>query len=225
MDLPGVHTKFVERHRGTLGEWLELLLPPEAIQEGPRGVTAFNGRFGFRDKPERVRFRFLDRTCAIEPDRLGLDLTVGAEAFATLAPDVRRVFITENEINFLAFPPHPRSLVLFGAGYGWSALAGARWLERCELHYWGDIDTHGFAILDALRAQFPHARSLLMDLETFSAFRDLHTPEPEPVKRDLPRLAPAERALFDSLRSGQGRLEQERIPFSLLEAALRKLDP
>ena len=33
------------------------------------------------------------------------------------------------------------------------AIADARGLHACQVLYWGDIDTHGFAILDQLRAQ------------------------------------------------------------------------
>ncbi len=36
-------------------------------------------------------------------------------------------------------------------------LAEASWLKERDLFYWGDIDTHGFAILDQLRGHFPHA--------------------------------------------------------------------
>ncbi|PMX97712.1 Wadjet anti-phage system protein JetD domain-containing protein, partial [Pseudomonas sp. GW460-13] len=76
------------------------------------------------------------------------DVTLDADSFATLRPGVSRVFMTENETNFLAFPEAADSLVIFGAGYGFSLLAKATWLSQCKLHYWGDIDTHGFAILD-----------------------------------------------------------------------------
>ena len=34
----------------------------------------------------------------------------------------------------------------------------------------GDIDTHGFAILDTLRARFDHVESFLMDRDTLMAF-------------------------------------------------------
>ena len=74
-----------------------------------------------------------------------------ADTKTAAALPARRVFITENETNFLAFPPAADAMVVFGAGYGWEALARASWLHRCQLHYWGDIDTHGFAILDQLR--------------------------------------------------------------------------
>lgn len=98
------------------------------------------------------------------------DLALDAESFARLDPKVARVFITENEINFLAFPPIENSLVIFGAGYGFEMLRKAEWLARCHIHYWGDIDTHGFAILDQLRSQFDHVESLLMDRDTLLAF-------------------------------------------------------
>ena len=228
IDVPGVHTKFVERNRGTLTELLDLVLPPDFINPEARGSSGFNRRYGFRDKPERIRLRFLDPTCAVEPDRLGVDLTLDGVAFATLNPPVTRVFITENEINFLAFPNHPRSLVLFGAGYGWSALAKVNWLTNCEIHYWGDIDTHGFAILDNLRAHFPHVQSLLMDGNTFETLRDFCTTEPEPMKRDLQRLTSKERSIFDLLRleinPAALRLEQERVPYSMVLKALQNIN-
>ena len=34
MDVPGVHSKFVEAHRGVLGELLDRVLPPESIDAG-----------------------------------------------------------------------------------------------------------------------------------------------------------------------------------------------
>src|SRR5207248_1468020 len=89
------------------------------------------------------------------------DITVPATQFAQLSLPVRRIFITENEINGLAFPDVPRGVIIFGLGYSLDLLAGANWLSDREIHYWGDIDTHGFAMLDRLRAMFPAARSLL----------------------------------------------------------------
>jgi len=39
----------------------------------------------------------------------------------------------------------------------------ADWLARSRILYWGDIDTHGFFILNRLRGIFPHAESFLMN--------------------------------------------------------------
>lgn len=69
-----------------------------------------------------------------------------------------RVYITENNINGLAFPPMEGSLVIFGLGYGVETLSTIPWLRKVGIIYWGDIDTHGFAILDRLRMTFPDCR-------------------------------------------------------------------
>jgi hypothetical protein len=152
------------------------------------------------------------------------DIGVTQAAFEWLDVPVSRVFITENEVNFLAFPPLANSMVIFGAGYGFEVLAGARWLHERDIYYWGDIDTHGFAILDQLRAQLPHVHSLLMDRSTLMAHAGQWGDEPQPVLRDLPRLTEDERALFDELRDNRlrvgMRLEQERIGFGWLQQAL-----
>lgn len=224
IDIPGVHSKFIEGHRGTLGELLELALPAQAINPEASGAGQFNLRYGFRDKPARIRFRVLDDALAILPGTRQADIALDAASFAALAPPARQVFITENEINFLAFPPVPESLVVFGAGYGWDALAQTRWLERCALRYWGDIDTHGFAILDQLRSRFPHVASLLMDRATLMAHQGAWGTEADQVGHDLPRLDAAERMLYDDLRDNRIqpglRLEQERIGYAWLEQAL-----
>ena len=232
MDVPGVHSKFVETHRGVLGELLDLALSPESIDAGaPAGVTGFSRRYGFWEKPERIRFRVLDPTLSplsASPEGDGSqDITLDAASFAALRTGVSRVFITENEVNFLAFPPVKDAMVIFGAGYGFETLGRARWLEEVRLHYWGDIDTHGFAILDALRARFGHVASFLMDRSTLLAFESLWGNEDSPIDRELPRLSAEERALYDDLRANRigrhVRLEQERIGFGWVRDTLARL--
>ena len=228
MDVPGVHSKFVEAHRGVLGELLDRVLPPTSIDAGaPAGVAGFSRRYGFREKPERIRFRVLDPAHALLPAAGGQDVALDATSFAALDTGVSRVFITENEINFLAFPRVRQGMVIFGAGYGFETLGRAHWLRRCRLHYWGDIDTHGFAILDALRARFAHVESFLMDRSTLMALESLWGAEDSPVDRGLPRLTAEERALYDDLRANRFgrhvRLEQERIGFGWVGDALARL--
>ncbi len=62
------------------------------------------------------------------------------------------------------------------------------WLGGADVVYWGDIDTHGFAILDRLRAWLPEARSVLMDQETLLAHRDRWVTEDRPARSALTRL-------------------------------------
>ena len=114
--------------------------------------------------------------------------------------------------------------MVFGSGYGWDALARAEWLGACTLHYWGDIDTHGFAILEQLRGRFGRVVSFLMDRATLMAHETLWGEEPDQVVHDLPRLTASERALFDDLRDNRirkgVRLEQEQVGFRWVETAL-----
>ena len=221
VDVPGVDSKFIEAHRGVLAELLDLALPPEVVETNATGVAQFTRRFGFLDKPVRIRFRLLDPALPSLPGCEDLpDITLDAASFAALVLPVQRVFITENETNFLAFPPAADAIAVFGAGYGWEALARASWLHRCQLHYWGDIDTHGFAILDQLRGHFPGAASFLMDRETLLAHRLHWGEEPDPTRHDLVCLTPEEAAVYDDLRfdrhQTQLRLEQERVGFGWL---------
>ena len=224
MDIPGVHTKFVETHRAVLGNLFDLALPPFAIDSAWTGVSQFCRRYGFIDKPLRIRFRLLDPQHTLLVGDRDSDFTVNETTFANLAMPPMRVFITENEINYLAFPPIANSLVIFGGGYGFGALVKAKWLEQCTLYYWGDIDTHGFAILDQLRHAFPLVKSFLMDRETLLEHTSQWGEEPQPTLRDLPRLTEEESALYDDLRDNRLRralrLEQERIGFGWVQRVL-----
>jgi hypothetical protein len=227
IDLPGVHTKFIEHHRNVLTELFDLALPPESIDADATGMANFCQRYGFRDKPLRVRFRLLDPALALLPGSTDMDITLTQTDFARIDLPVETIFVTENEINYLAFPPVPRSMVIFGAGYGFSNLARIDWLRDRKLIYWGDIDTHGFAILNQFREHFPHATSLLMDRETLLAHRAHWETEPHPETATLARLTEAEHALYNDLRenrlSDNIRLEQEKIGFETLLAALGKV--
>ena len=225
VDIPGVHSKFIEAHRNVLTELFDMVLDPETVDFTASGVSGFATRYGFRDKPLRIRFRLFD------PNQTPLarvqDITLDAASFAQLNPMVSQVFIIENEINFLAFPLLKDSLVIFGSGYGFEMSRHANWLSRCRIYYWGDIDTHGFAILDQLRNQFAHVESLLMDRATLLKFEPLWGEEERQTLRDLPRLTPEELSLYNDLRDNRIRknirLEQERIGFGWLEAVLKRL--
>lgn len=220
LDIFGVDTKFIEARKPLLAELLDIVLS-QPVEAGQR---SFEQRYGLLSKPPQVRFRILDPRLSIR----GLtDLAVPARDFADLDFPVDRVFITENEINGLAFPDIPGSLVIFGLGYGLDRLSEAGWLHRREVHYWGDIDTYGFHILDRLRARFPAARSFLMDRETLLEHPSLWVREGNPYRGELTRLTPAERLLYDDLRHnrlGEGvRLEQERVPFGWLVSTVGTL--
>jgi hypothetical protein len=227
VDIPGIHSKFIEAYRSVLGEFLDLVLPPDAIDFSAFGTSQFARRYGFREKPVRIRFRFLGPEYRFLPGTHEQDITLDAESFALLNLQIEQVFITENEINFLTFPKVRDSLVVFGSGYGFEMLGLAKWLSRCRIHYWGDIDTHGFAILDQLRGQFGHVESFLMDRATLRTFESAWGEEESQTLRDLFRLTPEEAALYDDLRDNRIRknlrLEQEKIGYDWVLSGLSGL--
>ena len=220
IDVPGVDTKFIERHKGILTELLDAQLDPARTD-----VTApdFAGRYGFLRKPGYVRFR-------VDAGFRGFsELSVRTDEFAAAPEHVKCVYVVENEVTYLAFPVPAAAMVIFGAGYAVPVLEPLGWLAGRDVVYWGDIDTHGFAILNRLRRSFPHARSMLMDRGTLLAHRDHWTTEPSPTTAVLDRLDPSESALYAELISdahpSSVRLEQERISFSAVEKAIAAADP
>jgi hypothetical protein len=224
LDIPEVDTKFIEDRKGLLIELLDRVLPETAIDTEATGTRNFERRYGLKHEPSLIRFRILDPALLIQ----GLsDLSVPPEQFARLVFPVRRIFITENKVNGLAFPDIPGGLVIFGLGYGLERLAEIGWLHERKLWYWGDIDTHGFAILDRLRAKFPLVRSFLMDRDTLMAHATLWGQE-EPGERfddELVHLTPSEKALFEDLKHNRlgewVRLEQERIGYGWVRHAIQ----
>lgn len=243
--LPGVHTKFIERHRQVIEQMLAAVVRvPEtgpvdagdnaleaageaALDDGAGRTPAarFARRHGFLHPPELVRFRILDPAVAV----LGgaRDITVTAEAFGSLCLPVHTVIATENQVNFLALPDRPGTLALYGGGYGFTSLRDADWLRASRVLYWGDIDTHGFRILDQLRAVHPHVESVLMDEETLLVHREAWGGEPTPSHAVLTRLNPSEAALYEALVNDAygpaARLEQELIAWDWVQQRLSDL--
>jgi hypothetical protein len=215
--------KFIEARMRLFSELLDIVLERDAAVS-PGITLSFEQKYGLREEPPMVRFRVLDRRLAIA----GLtDITTPASEFAVLNIAARRVFITENKVNGLAFPDFPGAIVIFRLGYGVDLLQSASWLAGAQIHYWGNIDTHGFAMLDRLRDAFPTARSLLMDRGTLMAHRSLWGIEPTPLRATLCRLDASEQALFDDLidnRLGDRiRLEQEHVSYACLERGLKAI--
>jgi len=225
LDIPGVDTKFIEGNKGLLSDLLCAILPPAHWDASVSGLAnhGFERRFGLRFEEPLVRLRLLDPDQAI----CGLtDLTLPLSQFAALNPPARRVILTENKVNGLALPELADTLAIFGLGYGIQTLAEVPWLRDKTLYYWGDIDTHGLNILAMVRAICPHAHALLMDQATLLQHRELWSSEETPHPQISDRLTQEERDLCQGLleqRWGRNvRLEQERIPFGTVRAALTR---
>lgn len=213
-----VHTKFVEEHESILRLMLEELLPEEAIDYTS---SDFAPRFGLRYDEPLVRIRWLDPTLVRRP--VGHDVSLPISALAELDTDAETVIISENKMTFLTLPFFEGGLGLWGGGFQVDVLRRAEWLRRRTVFYWGDLDAHGFLILSRLRSFLPEARSLMMNVATFEAFREYAVRGPRLDAESLPNLTPPEQALFHSLARTRLRLEQERITQSHVARQLSAL--
>ena len=228
LNIAGVDTKFIEQHKRILKSLLDELLPQSQVNIDIEKLAehGFEKRFGLLYEQPQIRFRLLDPLLAQEFSGVS-DLSMPIEQFQQLNLLIDKVYITENKINGLAFPPVNNAIVIFGLGYGIQSLKQVNWLNTCQIHYWGDIDSHGFAILSQLRGYFAKAQSLLMDEVTLLSCKEFWGQEPEHKSHKaqwLANLNEKEQALYKNLKQNKYqpclRLEQERIPFLLLEQAL-----
>ena len=209
---PGVDTKFVERHRPLLARLLGV----------DRSAAGFVSALGLGAKPESVRLRF-------DAGFLGLPTALSEATFrvaelAGVRVSVAQAVVVENEITYLTVPVPPQGLVIWGKGFDVGRLGSIPWLRDAELHYWGDLDTHGFAILNQLRTVLPRTRSFLMDRATLLQHRDRWVREPAPTAARLDRLTSSEAALYSDLVSDAlgpaVRLEQERVDWGWVQDRL-----
>lgn len=189
----GVDTKWLETHSGV--------------------VAAVVGNIEFRAKPELVEMRSLDPQLSLH----GLThLRCPLDQCHNL-PGTRVLFV-ENHVTFLALPPMPETIAIYSAGLqAYTIASRMHHLKEKQVLYWGDIDTHGFYILELVRRFLPQTRSVLMDVDTARAHETLAVEEPLPKRFEPELLTPAELHTLSFIRQrsamGSLRIEQERIVF------------
>ena len=203
----GVDGKWIGNHRRLL---LTLL--------APFGITDL----GLRRSDTRIRLRYLNHAPAFSD--IEIPLADAARLFTDTPP---RVLIVENKQTFLALPAladaSPPTIALLGSGTAAHQLRALRWLHKADITYWGDLDAAGFAILNAVRAHFPHTTSLLMDTATVTEFQHLAVPDPGDGSATLTHLTTEEQRAYRQLfTAGRLRIEQERIPFAHASAAIQQ---
>lgn len=222
IDVAGVDTKFVERHERLLADLLVATLPQERLDALVPGRN-FARRFGYLSRPSYTRLRLLDQ--GVSPFPAGItEISLRTDELADHPLGAGRVFVVENEVTYLAFPPLEDAVVVFGAGFALTNTLDLPWLSGKEVVYWGDVDTYGFDILDRFRSRLPDVTSILMDTDTLLAHRRQWVVEPSPTNRHLSNLKAEEAALYrDLVEDTYGhhvRLEQERVRFGLIRQAV-----
>lgn len=212
--IPGVHAKWLKSHRSLLltltGRDTLGLLP---------------------EHPPRIHFTYLDPDHRAAGGRVHDSATVD-DAFAPAYPP-QVVVISENKDTAIHFPPIPGGIAVEGDGFGGKTAAAFPWLTSApHLYYWGDIDAHGYEILNGWRADGVPVTSILMDPDTYETYEPFGTntdknnqPLRPGVPKALPCLTPDERAVYervlDAAHTGHRRIEQERIPLAVAHAAVK----
>lgn len=213
LPVSGLDSKWFERRKGLLADLIG------AARGAAPGAGEVYARCGLKAPPPLIRLRLLDERLRQKVGGLG-DLSAPWPQLAALDLPVRTVFIVENLQTGLAFHDLPGSLVIMQLGYGVDVLARLPWVASARCLYWGDLDTHGFAILNRARSHLPELQSVLMDEATLHGHRRLWGQEQEPhAAQTLPLLTDSERAVYRGIKShswGQNvRLEQERIAWDV----------
>lgn len=195
-----------------------------AVQEDSSNELDFYQRCGLRAPPTLFRMRVLDESLRAKVGGIS-DITAPIEDIASINWTVSNVFIVENLQTGLAMDDMPGSIVLMRLGYNVDVLAQLPWLTNARCLYWGDLDTHGFAILHRARSKIPSLQSVLMDEDTLLRYRALWVDEPaQHTAESLAFLTAQEQKLYLDLkrqRWGKNiRLEQERIDWDVAWRAL-----
>lgn len=217
LPVEGVDTKWLEKRQQLVTELLCLVTGSERHGD-------FFEVTGLRRTAHRVRVMVL---CPELRRQIGglRDLEAPIGDVVTLGLRPSRVLVVENLASVTALPDIEGCVAFGGLGKAVGVLSRVDWAQGVPALYWGDIDTHGLVILNAARAALPGIESMLMDDATLLEFKHLVVHEAAPaVETQLEHLTAAERELLDGLRSGrwglQPRLEQERLPWLAVEAAL-----
>lgn len=216
--LAGMDTKWIEPRKGLLARLLA------GMQAAPPGSVDFHSLSGLQPLPTTVLLRILDP--ALRAVSGGLrDITAPVEQVARMPLAPATVLVVENLQSGLALPDLPGTVAFVALGYNVDILSRIPWALGCNGSYWGDIDTHGYAILNRARTHLPQLQSLLMDEATLLQFPGLWTREAaQSPAVDLPLLLAHEHNVYQGLRQQRWghcvRLEQERISWQLVLRAL-----
>lgn len=212
LPVSGLDSKWLDGRKGLLTDLMA------AIQEEPSSDLNFYQRCGLKTLPLLVRMRVLDQALRANVGGVG-DITAPVDDLAGLNWPVSHVFIVENLQTGLAMSDMPGAVVFMRLGYNVDVLARLPWLASAKCIYWGDLDTHGFAILHRARSYIPKLQSVLMDEETLLRHQALWVDEAaQHSAAELTLLTEQEQQLYRDLKQhrwGQNvRLEQERIDWA-----------
>ena len=222
----GLDSKWLEKRKTLVADLVDAVLGEPSGEGDDSPSPDFYRRCGLREPSQRIRLRILDGNLRQRFGGLS-DIASPWEQLAELDFPASNVFIVENLQTGLAFHDLPGSVVIMQLGYGVDVLGKLPWVAQARCIYWGDLDTHGFAILNRARNHLPGLESLLMDAATLHKHKNLWVEEKMQHAADaLPLLTDSEQAVYQAIKRnswGQHiRLEQERIAWDYAWEALQQ---
>jgi hypothetical protein len=242
LPVEGLDTKWIDRHRRRAVSDLlrrthgapELLVAAEVEESGEEEegsneqpeIADFYTLCGLLKPAPRVRLLVL---CSVLRRKIGnlRDIEVPLDEVAALDLAPSRAIVIENLESGYSLPDLDGTVAFIRLGNSVSLLASIPWLTDVPVVYWGDIDTHGFAILSLARRSLRTVTSVLMDEVTVERYLDRRVAEPVQTRgAGVATLTEAERRVYDGLLSGRWgervRIEQERIEWPAAMADLTK---
>jgi hypothetical protein len=237
----------METHQALIGELLEAVLPPHAINQNE---TAFEPRFGLLYDEPIVRIRFLydvELPLSIKPDFAMpistlanyfvdtkeqplqnddeiLNLVVVSRAVHSCKDNCEKIFFITDKNVFLSFPTAPLSIAVFFE-HSADIFSKIQWFQNKIVYFIGDITPKGFEQLSDMRAVFSNLKSFMMNKTTFDAFPQHHqTQKTVSVHSFLAHLTADEQAFYAfliSLKEKNGLLQKD-VSHAFLENVVGK---
>ena len=229
--VPGMHTKWLARHRGMVLACLGTATDSSQFTEStgdadPVDIPADDlDALGLRPLPREISIVLADPVLRAAVGGLR-QISAPVDELARLPIHPDAVIIVENKEPALAWSDTTGLAIIHSLGNHLDVLSRLPWIRPDRCWYWGDLDRHGFTLLSRARTMVPRLASLLM------APADIETYRPLGVEEDLDRydqpdstLTLAEANALAALQLTDGkylRTEQERIPVSDAEHALEQ---
>ena len=213
-------TKFLETNLALIKSLVAALRP---LAEGDDDITCL----GLRKKESLVKIRS-NRPFEVHLGKAACGQTptiiLTPESLRTFHVAAKRIFIVENETMFFTFPLEREDLCLYVGGYALLACKETEVLRNAEIFYFGDLDAHGFAILDKCRRLYPQTKSFCMDLEILEDHRAFLV-KGKPYPGEYLTLTQKEEEALHRIQGPGGPflLEQERISLGYLKNRLQNM--
>ncbi len=210
-----IDTKFIEKNKNII-EKLLLFIDLQQDWVFSFEWKKFEEKFWLKIKPNFIRFRFLDKN--LDSNFLWAkvdDISLKISDFCKIKNSFKKVFIVENEINYLTFPFVENAIIIWWKWFKISHLKDILWLKQKQIYYFWDLDSHWFKILAQCRKYFPNTKSIFMTKEIFNLYKGFIWKWKIIWKEELfnlnQYLEEDEFELFKYINENKLRLEQENI--------------